>query len=237
MDKNLFIEKFELAFGSYELPVAIWYSESPYGTHEKTKGCFIKYLKPAREGGVVSVNVDSISCPGGKIYTGFSEMPEFIPGYVSQKEHYKETPEMVVDFIDALRMPDQSARYLNFASLDQVDSFDDVEGLLFFATPDVLTGLVSWALYDTKEPYSVSVPFGSGCSSIIAKTIVENQNGGDEVFIGFLDPSVRPHVEVNILSFAVPMSRFKKMYHTFDDSCLKGTHAWNKVKARITNEV
>lgn len=32
------------------------------------------------------------------------------------------------------------------------------------------------------------------------------------------------------------MSRFKEMYHTFEKSCLKGTHAWNKVKERIASD-
>lgn len=233
MDKNEFIRNFKNAFGNYELPVAIWYSKKAVVQEEKTRGCFIKYLKPAREGNIVSLSLETVSCPGAKAYCGFTEAAPFIPTFVSEKERYKKTPEMVTDFIKDLNMPDKSKQYINFASISKIENFDNIDALIFFATPDVLTGLVSWALFDTNEPESVSVPFGSGCSSIVSQTVVENQKNGNRVFLGLFDPSVRSQVEPNILSFAVPMSRFKKMYYTFNESCLNGSHAWKKVKERI----
>jgi len=235
MNKEIFIENYRTAFGDYELPVAFWYSDEPDGVNEKTKGCFIKDLKPAREGQLMTFSLDTISCAGGKVYTGFTDLPAFIPEFVSTKERYKETPEMVTEFVKDLKMPDKSVKYLNFVSIDQVDNFDQLEGIIFFATPDVLAGLVSWTLFDTNSPDAVSVPFGSGCSSMISQTVVENQNNGHRTFLGMFDPSVRPHLEPNILSFAIPMSRFKTMYHTISQSCLKGTHGWLKVKNRIEN--
>lgn len=235
MDKEEFIQNYRNAFGDYELPLAIWYSDEPAGQEEKARGCFIGYLKPAREGrNIVSFSVDSLGCQGSKVYCGFIEMPPFIPNYVSGKEHYKKSPDEVVDFIQKLDMSDKSNQYINFASIDQIDSFDRLEALIFFATPDVLTGLVSWALYDTDEPDAVSVPFGSGCSSIVSQSVVENRKNGKHVYLGLLDPSVRSHVEPNVLSLAIPLSRFKEMYFTFNDSSLGGTHAWKKVKERIS---
>jgi hypothetical protein len=236
MDKTNFIENFRMAFGNYELPLAIWYSEKAAAPEEKTRGCFIKYLKPARDGNIVSFSHETISCMGGKTYSGFCDAAPHIPTFVSEKEKYKETPEQVTDFISELNMPDKSGLFLNFASIEKIDSFENIEGLIFFAIPDVLTGLVSWALFDTNEPDAVSVPFGSGCSSIVSRTVVENQNNGQRVFLGLFDPSVRPHVEADILSLAIPMSRFRKMYHTFNESCLIGSHAWKKVKERIEND-
>ena len=233
MDKEYFIENYRIAFGNYELPLGFWYSDQPIRNSDKTKGCFIKDLKPAREGNLISFSLDTISCAGGKVYTGFMDLPAYIPEFVSTKERYKETPEMVTKFVKDLKIPDKSGKYLNFVSIDKVENFDSLEGLIFFATPDVLSGLVSWTLFDTNSPDAVSVPFGSGCSSIISQTIVENQNNGQRTFLGMFDPSVRPHLESNILSMAIPMSRFKTMYHTLSLSCLKGTHGWSKVKDRI----
>lgn len=233
MDKNVFISNFRKAFGDYELPVAFWYSEKPLVDSEKTRGCFIKDLKPARLGGSVSLNAEMISCGGGKTYTGFITPPHHIPAFVSNKERYKESPEMVADFILNLDMPDKSGLYINFSSIRNIGNFDNIEGLLFFATPDVLSGLVSWALYDTNAPDAVSVPFGSGCSSLVAQVVVENRRAGGRVFLGLFDPSVRPHVEPDILSLAIPMSRFRTMYYTFERSCLTESHAWEKVRTRI----
>lgn len=235
MNKDIFIDNYRTAFGNYELPIAFWFSDQSLAVSEKTKGCFIKDLKPAREGSLISFSSDTISCGGGKVYSGFMAVPSYIPEFVSTKERYKETPEMVTDFIKGLKINDQTGKYLNFASIDKLENFDKLEGLIFFATPDVLSGLVSWTLFDTNSPDAVSVPFGSGCSSIIAQTVIENQSNGYRTFLGMFDPSVRPQVESNILSLAIPMSRFKTMYHTLSQSCLKGTHAWLKVKNRIEN--
>ena len=235
MNKEDFIMNYRKAFGDYELPIAFWYSEIPVVDVVKTRACFICHLKPAREGKFVSLNIETISCPGGKIYTGFIAPPPFVANFVSNKEHYKQSPELVNAFIADLNIPSQVNKYINFTSLDQVKDLKQMEGLVFFATPDVLSGLTSWVFYDTNAPDAVSVPFGSGCSSIIANTLVENQNKGYRTFLGMFDPSARPQVEENILTLAVPMSRFKDLYHTIDQSCLQGTPAWNNVKKRIEN--
>ena len=56
-------------------------------------------------------------------------------------------------------------RYLHFARIDRLTSFEKVEGLLFLATPDILSGLITWTFFDNNNPDAVSTPFGSGCSS------------------------------------------------------------------------
>jgi hypothetical protein len=48
-----------------------------------------------------------------------------------------------------------------------------------------------------------------------------------------LDPSVRPYVGTNELSFTIPMSRFKSMMETMKECFLFDSHAWKKVKARL----
>ncbi len=236
MDTGIFIDNFRNAFGDYELPIGFWYSQKPEAPlSEKRPGCFIKYLKSVRNGKPLSFNAESISCGGGRVYTGFSKPLSHIKDFVSKKELYKKSPKMVEEFIDNLDMLDKSNQYINFAPLDKVNNIKELEGILFFATPDVLTGLISWTLFDSNLPDAVSVPFGSGCSSLISQTVVENKRNGHRTFLGFFDPSVRPSVEENILSFAIPMSRFKTMYKTINQTCLSGVSAWEKVRHRISN--
>lgn len=105
MNKDRFIENFRNAFGNQELPIVFWYSQQPIAEATKTRGCFIKDLKVAREGGTICLNNDTISCGGGKTYTGFIPAPPNIPNFVSLKERYKETPQLVTDFIENLNMP------------------------------------------------------------------------------------------------------------------------------------
>lgn len=229
-----FIECYREAFGErMPLPLLFGYSDTPVAQTAKIGGCFFKGLQAAREGEPVSLNADVIGCGGGKFYTGFAEVPERVPNFVSLTEKYKRTPEMVTGFVESLEMPRTTRTYLNFVRIDQADSVEGYEGVMFYATPDALSGLCGWAFYDSNEPDAVSAPFGSGCSSVISMTVVENARRGHRCFLGLFDPSVRPWVGENELSFTVPMSRFRVMLGTMRECFLFGSHAWERVKARL----
>lgn len=234
MDIQTFINNYYEAFSlKAELPIAFWYSDSLLGELKQTQGCLFKALPAIRQGEIISMNENSIGCGGGKFYTGFTPMPEHVPNFVSLKERYKQTPEMVVEGIKGMNVQRSSLPYLHFARIDRLTSFEKVEGLLFLATPDILSGLITWTFFDNNNPDAVSAPFGSGYSSTITLTVNENRQGGHRTFLGFFDPSVRPYVESNLLSLTIPMSRFKTMYQTMRNSSLYDTHAWAKIKTRI----
>ena len=234
MDIQTFINNYYEAFSlKAELPIAFWYSDSLLGELKQTQGCLFKALPAIRQGKIISMNGDSVGCGGGKFYTGFTPMPEHVPNFVSLKERYKQTPEMVVEGIKGMNVQRSSLPYLHFARIDRLTSFEKVEGLLFLATPDILSGLITWTFFDNNNLDAVSTPFGSGCSSTITLTVNENRQGGHRTFLGFFDPSVRPYVESNLLSLTIRMSRFKTMYQTMRNSSLYETHAWAKIKTRI----
>lgn len=234
MEISTFVNNYREAFGRRaELPIAFWYSNMAEGLNEKVNGCLMKCLKQVRKGQVCSLSRETITCGGGKLYTGFDTMPERVPGFVAQKERYKKTPEMVIDYIKSLQIDLTEKPYLNFARIDSLNSFDVAEGLLFLATPDMLSGLTTWAYFDNNAPDAVSAPFGSGCCSVVTQAVLENQRQGRRTFLGFFDPSVRPHFEPDLLSFTIPMSRFREMYLTMRHSCLFDTNAWGKIKERI----
>ena len=235
MDISTFIGNYKEAFGeSAELPIVFWYSDVLENQTEKINGCFFKAMQKVRDGETISLNSEVIGCGGGKLYTGFTCMPEHVPTFVSLKEKYKKTPEMVKEFVEQMQIELTDKKYLHFARIDKVTSLEDVEGLFFLATPDILSGLTTWAFFDNNSIDAVSAPFGSGCCSSVSQAVLENRQGGRRTFIGFFDPSVRPYFEANILSFMIPISRFREMYHTMRDCCLFNTHAWGKIKERIS---
>ena len=234
MDLKAFIESYREAFGeNAQLPLLFSYSDEALADTAKIGGCFFKGLQAAREGTPVSLSAEVIGCGGGKLYTGFSDMPERVPKFVSLTEKYKRSPEMVIDYVKGLEMSLASRPYLNFVRADQAESFDGFEGVMFYATPDMLSGLCGWAFYDTNEPDAVVARFGSGCSTVVSMTIVENARRGQRCVLGLFDPSVRPWVGKDELSFTVPMSRFKTMLDTMRDCFLFGSHAWERVKIRM----
>ena len=234
METQQFIQNYREAFGSkVELPLLFGYSDKAIAETEKIGGCFFKGLQVARDGIPVSLSADVIGCGGGKLYTGFADMPERVPGFVSLKEKYKKTPQMVIDYIDNLDMKRAEKKYLNFIRIDKSDSFDGYEGILFYATPDMLSGLCGWAFYDNNASDAVVSQFGSGCSMVVSMTIAENARHGYRCFIGLFDPSVRPYIGKNELSFTIPLCRFMTMLKTMKDCFLFDSHAWNKIKARL----
>ena len=130
MDIQVFIQNFREAFGeTAELPLVFWYSDKLEGETEKINGCFFKGMKTVREGGIISLNEENIGCGGGKFYTGFTEMPERVPTFVSLKEKYKKTPQMVIDFVEQIGVSRTEKKYLHFARIDKVKSFEEVEGM------------------------------------------------------------------------------------------------------------
>lgn len=234
MDINVFLNNYREAFGEkVDLPIVFWYSEQPVNSVDKIGGCLFKCMKDVRDGQTVTLSVENIGCRGGRFYTGFSKNSDHIPDFVSLKEKYKQTPELVSNYLGDLKDLKAKQDYLNFARMDKVENFDNLEGILFLATPDMLSGLATWAFFDNNSQDAVTSLFGSGCCSVVTQAVIENARGGKRTFIGFFDPSVRPYFEPDILSFMIPMSRFREMYDTMRSSCLFDTHAWGKVKARM----
>lgn len=80
---------------------------------------------------------------------------------------------------------------------------------------------------------AVVTRFGSGCSTVVSMTIAENARQGHQCFLGMLDPSVRPWVGANELSFTVPMSRFTVMMKTMRQCFLFDAPAWQRLKTRM----
>lgn len=68
-------------------------------------------------------------------------MPERVPGFVSLKEKYKKTPEMVIEYVQSLEMERTEKPYLNFIRIDQAASFDgllSVKILMLFLSVSIV---------------------------------------------------------------------------------------------------
>ena len=90
--------------------------------------------------------------------------------------------------------------------------------------------------YDNDADNAVVTKFASGCAAVISFATTENRRGGRSCFLGMFDPSARPLVPKNELTFAVPMSRFEEMLKTMADSVLY-QKAFSVVKRRINGEI
>lgn len=232
-----FIVKYREAFGeSVPLPIAFGYSDKAVEEARKIPRCMIGAIRKVCDGKPLTLSAENVLCGGGSLYTAFAPMPERVPVFVSEVEHYKQTPGQVREYVDRLDIQLTEKPYLNFTRLDQLDSLEGVEGILFFATPDVLSGLCSWAFYDNNADDAVCAKFGSGCCGIVTFASKENAQGGRRCFLGMLDPSARPLVPKDELTFTIPACRFKEMMDTMEQSALF-QKAYSIVRKRVNGEI
>jgi hypothetical protein len=89
MDTTVFIKSYQQAFGTYELSLVLWYSHQPEGSMKKTRGCFIKDLKSAREGAILSNGLSGkcFEMPN-TIYTKPLAFPVHKNSLVFYKQHF-----------------------------------------------------------------------------------------------------------------------------------------------------
>jgi hypothetical protein len=232
-------------FNNAELPITFYYTdEEDRGSKVKPGSvdrCVIGALGNVRKGEPLCFDADSIGCPGGRKYLGFTDtiMPDFeyflscgIPGKM-EGERYKKTPEMVKEFM-AKHVPSMKApaKYIVFKRWDMLDVSDTPEVVICFVSPDVLSGLFTLASFDEAEQNTVITPFGSGCSSIVQYPYVESKSDTPRSVIGMFDVSARPSVEGDTLTFSAPMEKFSRMIANMEESFLI-TRSWATVQKRI----
>lgn len=231
-------------FNNAELPITFYYTgeegKLPLVKPGVVNRCVIGALAEVRKGVSFRFNADSIGCFGGKRYLGFSEKlaPDFefflscgIPGKV-RGERYKKSPELVKETMKHWHKFKAPAPYIIFKRWDMLDESDSPEVVIFFAKPDVLSGLYTLANYDVAETDGVIAPMGSGCSSIVQNPYKEIDSPHPRGVIGLFDVSARPFVSTDELTFSVPMTRLLTMIDNMDESFLI-TESWQKIQKRI----
>jgi uncharacterized protein (DUF169 family) len=231
-------------FDGAELPLAFYYTDDERHAELAKPGslprCVIAILALVRKGRALCLDSESVGCFGGRRYLGFREeaRADFeyflscgIPGKV-EGERYKKTPELATRAIEHMPKFRAPSRFIVFKRWDLLEEPDEPDVVIFFASPDVLSGLFTLANFDEAEPNVVFTPFGSGCSSIVQYPCLEKDSDRERAILGLFDVSARPFIPENVLSFSVPMKRFVRMVRNMEESFLT-TGSWKKVEMRI----
>lgn len=245
--KNDFIRKWNTHFCESELPITFFYSSHLAGAEKtpdaKGRSCLICELKKVREGRSLAYNAESLACGGAKRYLGYSctMFPDFnhflsygIEGKV-EGERYKKSPDLVQEFQNHTIAIPSDGRFLVFKRWDKLTPADQPEAVIFFGTPDIISGLFTLANFDTPGETAVITPFGAGCATIIHFPYLENQKDQPMCVIGMFDPSARKCLPPNIFTFAAPFKRFVRMVQNIDESFLI-TPTWENIRKRISSK-
>ena len=242
--KTKFLELWKKYFGDTELPIVFYYTKGDGGAEWAEKSevhrCMICELAKVRNGKPLVFDADRIKCGGARRYLGYTD--KMRPGFEYflscgndqlEGERYLRTPELVREFMKNQRTIPGAGRNIVFKRWDKMNENDNPDVVIFFATPDVLSGLFTIANFDQSEPNGTFTPFAAGCGSIVYYPYLESKSERQRAVIGMSDPSARPCVPENVLTFSVPMKRFEKMIGYMEESFLI-TETWSILRKRIT---
>jgi uncharacterized protein (DUF169 family) len=244
--KEKFIKLWGKYFGKVELPIVFFYADNP-GDVIKAKQpkaehrCVMADIARARKGTSIAFNAASVGCSGGQKYLGFTDgfrqnfeyfLSCGIPGEM-EGERYKKSPEIVKDAMNNMPQFKAPGTYIVFKRWDKIDTSDHPEVVIFFAPPDVLSGIFTLVNFDEVEPNGVFAPFAAGCSTIVTHPYLEKSANRPRAVLGMFDVSARPCVAGDNLTIAIPINKFEKMVENMEESFLT-TRSWAKVKHRIS---
>ncbi len=179
-------------------------------------------------------------CPGGAFYLGFLKpQTDTIAAYVSsgipgvmQGERYLRDPAATRAFFEQIDPPPAPAPFAVFQPLDLYPQGLEPELVIFFARPEVITGLHMLTMFVTHDLEAVRTPFGAGCSHLVTFARKYAEAGEQKAVLGGWDASCRKYYATDEISFAMPWPLFQRMLELWEQSFLT-THTWKICQKKI----
>ena len=228
-----------------EEPLGIIYTENAPDTSltpapDTGHACIINYLRMARTRKTgVHFASDVVTCMGGWVYLGYRlPAPERIIHFVttgwedSEGEHYLPSPDSMRRFFNDIDIQPAPAPFCAAKPLSFFGEDKNPLLVTFYCRAEVLTGLAMLAGFALDDHNAVAMPFGSGCANIFAWPLHYRRRGLKKAVIGGADPSCRPFMGVDELSFTVTSDILLAMQDAFPRSFLTGK-TWAGVRKKI----
>ena len=209
----------------------------------KTFSCVMGNIWLARKKkGAAFISAEEYGCPGGVYYCSMMKPHlRFIEQYVStgfagtpmHGERYMPGPDAMRAFMEKVNPRKAPAKYCIFKPLSQFTDGDEPEFVIFFARPEVLTGLFIQAVFATGDMDCVASPFGAGCTNIIGWPLYYQTQGVEKAVLGGMDPSARKFMKTDELTFTVPLSLYEKMLIALPESMFTHETDWTGVRKKV----
>lgn len=207
-------------------------------------GCVLGNIRRARRKGIPAYfSKEQFGCVGGAFWLGFLKpQTEMIIHYVStgipgkmEGERYCNSPEQLRKIFETVDPELVDHDYVVFKPLHMFSGSEKPTLVLFFASPESLSGLHQLATFVTGDPEVVASPFSAACGSLVVWPMHYLKRGLTRAVIGGWDPSARKYFNKDELSFTVPFELFTGMVNQHQDSFLK-MDTWAGVQKRIVSE-
>jgi uncharacterized protein (DUF169 family) len=189
------------------------------------------------------ISAEEYGCPGGVFYSSMMKPNlRFIEHYVTtgfegtliKGERYLPSPEAMRKFLAQVDPRKAPGKYCIFKPLSLFADGEEPEFVIFFARPEVLTGIFILTTFTTGDVDCVASPFGAGCTNIIAWPLYYKKRGIEKAVLGGFDPSARKFLKNDELTFTVPWSLYEKMLAALPESMFNVDGAWKEVRKKVT---
>ncbi len=186
-----------------------------------------------RKGTAAYFDRERFGCPGAAFYLGFMKPYLMMhPDFISVGERYVESRDAARDFFERIDPCPAPARFCVIKPISQFLENEQPLVVIFFARPEVLSGLFSLAAFLYRGNDAVRAPFGPGCAGIVAWPLRLIEEEKEYAIIGSFDPSCRKFLKTDELTFAVPFSMYTKMLDRFTESFL-ALETWKTTRKKI----
>ncbi|ACS81601.1 DUF169 domain-containing protein [Maridesulfovibrio salexigens] len=209
----------------------------------KTFSCVIGNIWLARKKrGAAYISAEEYGCPGGVYYCSMMKPHlRFIEHYVStgfegtplHGERYMSNPDAMREFMLKVNPRKAPAKYCIFKPLSQFSDAEKPEFVIFFARPEILTGLFTQTVFTTGDMECVVSPFGAGCTNILGWPLYYKEQGLEKAVLGGMDPSARKFMKTDELTFTVPLGLYEKMLAALPDSMFNHETDWKSVRKKV----
>ena len=136
-----------------------------------------------------------------------------------------------LDKVDPRKAP---GTYCIFKPLSLFSDGQTPEFIIFFARPEVLTGLFTQTMFTTGDVDSVASPSGAGCINILAWPLYHKERGEEKAVLGGFDPSARKFMKPDELTFTVPWSLYQEKLKALPESMFNVGKTWEVVGKKVT---
>lgn len=209
----------------------------------KTFSCVMGNIWLARKKrGAAFISSEEYGCPGGTYYCSMMKPHlRFIEHYVStgfegsplHGERYMPNPDAMRKFMLEVNPRKAPGKYCIFKPLSQFTDDEKPEFVIFFARPEVLSGLFTQAVFTTGDMECVVSPFGAGCTNMISWPLYYKEKGLEKAVIGGFDPSARKFMKTDELTFTVSLSFYERMLASLPESMFTHETDWSSVRKKV----
>jgi hypothetical protein len=225
-------------------PIGMFFSdrrpENAVGFKSKGNGCIIPLIFSSAKGKTVAFDKDTTGWDCSAFYLGYQDwIFNGIECFLSNGsvlgrngEKFIKTKSQAKALIQSLKPKTINNNVTVFKPLEEFETNEIPEIVIFFAKPDQLSGLVFLLHFNAPEKDDLVITrFMSGCGSIVTLPMKYKNESKVKVIWGMHDISARLRIPAELMTLTIPYNLLVEIYSDIDNSFLI-TNNWKKIKER-----